>query len=85
MERYRGKWLTIGDGTDGVIHVLPETDKKAHSVQNDGDTRELAEHNCPCKPKVSLGGTCYLIVHNSFQDKEFLDTILPITNEDNIK
>lgn len=78
MDRYIGKWFTIGDGKDGIIHVIPETDIKPHSTQNDGEKREAAEHNCPCKPKVSLKGACYIIVHNSFQDKEFLDELLEL-------
>lgn len=78
MDRYRGKWLTIGDGTDGIVHVLPETDIKPHSTQDDGEERKVAEHDCPCNPKVSLEGTYYLIVHNSFQDKEFLEELLEL-------
>ncbi len=78
MERYPGKWLRIGDGTDGIVHVLPETDIHPHSTETDGDDRVLAEHDCPCSPKVSLEGTYYLVVHNSFQDKEYLDELIPL-------
>lgn len=73
-ERYTRKWLTLGE--KDIIHVLPETDTQPHSTQTEGDQRELAEHNCPCQPKVSLEGTTYVIVHNSFQDKEYLDDLL---------
>ena len=70
-EKYTGKWLVLEEA-DGVRHVLPETDTEPHSTQTEGEKRELANSDCPCKPKTSYEDTL-TVIHNSFQDKEYLD------------
>ena len=74
-ERYTGKWLVL-DEENGTHHVIPETDTRPHSTQTEGEERELASSDCPCKPKVQFEDG-FTIVHNSFQDAEYLDSILP--------
>jgi hypothetical protein len=75
-ERYTGMWLVIEE-EDGIRHVLPETDILPHSTETEGESRELASSDCPCKPKTVYNDTL-VVIHNSFQDKRFLDETLSL-------
>jgi len=73
IQRYKGKWIVFQDDT--YIHVLPETDIEPHSTDTSkNDKKELADIYCPCLPKIDWTGKTMRITHNSFQDKEYLDT-----------
>ena len=78
-EKYTGRWLVAEE--DNAVHVIPETDVLPHSTQTEGDKREIADIHCPCKPRIATGDKdgLYLkpeVIHNSFQDAQFLDEFL---------
>ena len=70
MREEKQKWLRL-DGDDGWQIVIPEVDIKPHSTDTHPTKRELAELNCPCKPKIDVLNK--IIVHNSFEDAERID------------
>jgi len=61
----RQRWLVLED--DDCIHVVPETDSKPHGFPKDGIAK-LCDLDCPCKPKVNMGGRKPTVTHNSFDD-----------------
>jgi hypothetical protein len=72
---YKGRWCTIEE--EQAVHVLPETDIRAHGIVREGQTSvEIADTNCPCNPKVGYRGQKPLIVHNSFETEEFLNNLI---------
>jgi hypothetical protein len=80
-EIYKGDWVHIDEGN--YLHVLPHSDTRPHSTQTDGDEREIADIDCPCKPQIMMGNENMIfpkpvIIHNSFQDKEYLDELFPL-------
>jgi len=77
-ERYRGKWLTLHG--DDMEYILPESDILPHSNEKQGKKRLLAEHSCPCKPRVQiLSNFKVLVIHNSFQDEKYLNELLTLS------
>lgn len=73
--KVRSKWAVLED--DLVIHVVPETDIKPHGIRKGNELSvEVADMNCPCKPKIDMSREKTLVVHNSFEDTEFLDKLL---------
>ena len=77
-ELYKGKWIHAEE--DDFFHAMPERDILPHSTQTNGKKRDIANLQCPCKPKIAMGDSDYIyekpcIIHNSFQDKEYLDSI----------
>ena len=68
------KWLRL-DVDDGWQIVVPNFDNKPHAIILEGQTKaELADANCPCKPKIDWIDK--IIIHNSFIDKEKIDKSL---------
>jgi hypothetical protein len=73
----RSKWLVLDDSDADV--VVPASDIKPHGHWNGTDTElDLAGADCPCKPQIITGDargmyTKPTIIHNSFEDAEFVD------------
>lgn len=75
MDKQRSKWLVLDDYR--VVHVLPETDTKPHGIRKGEELSvELADLNCPCKPKIDMSGKKTLVVHNSFEEQDYLDNLI---------
>lgn len=54
-----GKWLCIGDHTDGLpVQVVPENDLREHCQDPNG--------LCPCMPRVLDGR----VIHNAYDARE---------------
>ncbi len=73
----KSKWLLL-DG-DGCTHVVPETDSQPHgNTKDETGNIVLAGHDCPCKPVIESNGYYGkpTVIHNSFKDKNFLDTVM---------
>lgn len=71
----RSKWLVLDD--DEVIHVIPERDTKPHGIKKGSELKiELADINCPCNPQIDFSGKKVLVIHNSFEVKDYLDKLL---------
>lgn len=71
----RSKWAVLDD--DEVVHVIPESDIKPHGIRKDNELKvEVADINCPCNPKIDFRGEKVLVVHNSFEDIQFLDSLI---------
>lgn len=71
----RSKWAVLDD--DHVVHVIPESDIKPHGIRTGDELKvEVADINCPCNPKIDFRNEKVLIIHNSFEDKQFLDDLI---------
>lgn len=61
------KWLILED--EDCIHVVPESDIKPHGFPK-GNSAELADADCPCKPELDFSRDKPMVTHNSFRDAE---------------
>lgn len=52
--------------TGNVIHVIPYHDYEMHDEKG---------NQCPCKPTVQMIGIKTIIVHNSFDGREFIEKV----------
>ena len=52
--------------SDGVVHVYPLNDLRAHILHNE----------CPCKPTLKPYGIDSVIVHNSYDGREAWEPIV---------
>ena len=65
------KWTVIED--ESIIHVVPASDINPHGFPKNSTHADLADFDCPCKPKIDAGGKKPIVVHNSFEDQEKID------------
>jgi hypothetical protein len=71
----RSKWLVLED--EEVIHVIPESDIKPHGIRKTDELKvEVADINCPCHPEIDFTSKKIRIIHNSFEDIEYLDNLI---------
>lgn len=74
MKVARHKWLVLED--DDCVHVVPESDIKPHGHVKQGELKAiLSDMDCPCRPKLDLSNQKALIVHNSFEQEEYLNEL----------
>lgn len=69
-DRVNQKWLVI-DTEKGWKLILPDPDILPHSLELEGNKREVAGIECPCAPKIDYINQ--LIIHNSFYDKKRIE------------
>lgn len=75
MKVAKHKWVVLEDKDS--VHVLPEEDIKPHGFPDKEGTRaDLANIDCPCKPKLDFSGRKPVVVHNSFEQDKILDEII---------
>lgn len=56
-----------------VVLVIPLKDSKPHHIPNENDDLSIAETvYCSCQPKINIYEKL-LIVHNSFDGREFFE------------